>query len=337
MFVGVSVVLAVFSYLAYRHLYIYADTAGSAGGGSGGPATNASDINTSMSASSSSSSGTTAGKEAEAAAPLSVWPFFSTILRQSQSSLSESSSELKRLRGGAAGGVNGAVCIVPDIHTTTSDQTDARLSADKQKKQQEEESPCTTPRARPVRLSPNNGLTIPMISLDDPDSDNDTPPSFPAMNSAQRAGGGGGVWSSLGMPPPLIPIRNMAPPPVPSRNPKNQNPSMWSRPAAPNPNSAARSRLQVVGAGASGVAAGNGLSLPKRDGGSGGSSSKSRMVLLEPGHSPLDWARLQKSGIDLRVASSPPLPNPNVGLAGSADRYKRVSLTVGCSRLPPRF
>ena len=266
MFVGVSVVLAVFSYLAYRHLYTYADTTGDGAG-----ATAASDIDASPSSSTTSSK-----------ASLSMWPFFSTILRQSQSSLSESSSELKRL--------NGAVCIVPEIHTMTSEQTDARLSTEK------EESPGTTPRARPVH--PSNGSAIPQISLDDTDSDDDiTPPSFPAMNSAQRAGGGG-ARSSLGMPPPPVPTRNMPPPPVPSRNPRMQSPSTWSRPVAPNPNGAARSRLQVVGAGASGVAAGNGLTLPKR-----GGSSKSRKVILEPGHSPLDWARLQKSGIDLRVGT----------------------------------
>jgi hypothetical protein len=82
-----------------------------------------------------------------------------------------------------------------------------------------------------------------------------------------------------------------------------QNPSSWgtvpSGGARQNPAAAARapprSQLAVQGAGASGVAAGNGLTLPGRQG-------KSRKkVVLNPGHSPLDWARLQKSGINLRV------------------------------------
>jgi hypothetical protein len=53
------------------------------------------------------------------------------------------------------------------------------------------------------------------------------------------------------------------------------------------------------------VAAGTGLTLPGRK-----NNSKSRKVVLEPGHSPLDWARLQKSGVDLRVSSLSPRPNP---------------------------
>lgn len=75
-----------------------------------------------------------------------------------------------------------------------------------------------------------------------------------------------------------------------------------------NPNGIARSRLAAAGIGASGVAAGNGLTLPKSRGTVPSEISKSRKkVILEPGHSPLDWARLQRSGIDLRVGFGCPL------------------------------
>lgn len=149
-------------------------------------------------------------------------------------------------------------------------------------------SPETTPKATPTIID----SSIPGISLDvadpDSDSDDDTPPSFPAMNSHQRAS----IPSSI----PLGPMRSMPPPPLPRRNP-NQSAASLAR-------GAPQSRLTVLGAGASGVAAGNGLTLPKSK---GRSNSKSRKVTLEPGHSPLDWARLQKSGVDLRVSFYTPI------------------------------
>lgn len=48
------------------------------------------------------------------------------------------------------------------------------------------------------------------------------------------------------------------------------------------------------------MAAGNGLTLPNQQKSATSSSSNRKKVVLEPGHSPLDWARLQRSGVDLR-------------------------------------
>lgn len=73
-----------------------------------------------------------------------------------------------------------------------------------------------------------------------------------------------------------------------------------------------------MGVGASGVAAGSGLSLPGRGGQSNNSNRKK--VVLEPGHSPLDWARLQRSGIDLRVCF--PQCKSIVGGVGMTASYK---------------
>ncbi|PWW73043.1 hypothetical protein C7212DRAFT_285412 [Tuber magnatum] len=100
--------------------------------------------------------------------------------------------------------------------------------------------------------------------------DDGIPPSFPSLNSAQRASG---EISSL-----TISLSSSTPP----------------------PSSAARSRLAAVGLGASGVAAGSGLTLPNQRKSATSSSSSRKKVILEPGHSPLDWARLQRSGADLR-------------------------------------
>ncbi|KAI5803794.1 heme/steroid binding protein-like protein [Geopyxis carbonaria] len=145
-------------------------------------------------------------------------------------------------------------------------------------------SPNTTPRATPSRPASR----VPAISLDDDPSD-DLPPAFPALHSAQRARGG---ISSLNTAPAPRPSPSsslaMPPPPIPHRNPQRNSLAAARTPV---------SRLAVVGQGAAGVAAGSGLSAPN---GRGSSSSRSRKVTLEPGHSPLDWARLQKSGVDLR-------------------------------------
>jgi len=79
--------------------------------------------------------------------------------------------------------------------------------------------------------------------------------------------------------------------------------------------------LKVPGQGASGVAAGSGLTLRKNTNSAAAARQKpvrsaaaeerggknSRKVVLEPGHSPLDWARLQRSGVDLRG-----LPHPHL-------------------------
>ncbi|PUU72776.1 hypothetical protein B9Z19DRAFT_1104241 [Tuber borchii] len=160
------------------------------------------------------------------------------------------------------------------------------------------------------------------------ETDDDVPPSFPSLDSAQRASGGiSSLTTLLPSPPSLLPLTNndetssphvpstatptlpMAPPliPIRGRNPRASarllSPSIPPQSPATqqqNPSSAARSRLAAVGLGASGVAAGNGLTLPNQRKSATSSSSSRKKVVLEPGHSPLDWARLQRSGVDLR-------------------------------------
>ncbi|KAF8485954.1 cytochrome b5 [Russula ochroleuca] len=117
----------------------------------------------------------------------------------------------------------------------------------------EEEESSTTP-------------TNPSFSIQNPDDDNDdTPPAFPAIGSAQRIS----LAPSTLMPPPSIPApRHRVPgPPAPS--------SLSSSSLMPPP-STTRPPTQLS------------------------KSKKREKVVLAPGHSPLDWAALKSSGADLR-------------------------------------
>ena len=119
------------------------------------------------------------------------------------------------------------------------------------------------------------------ITIKGPDDDyDDTPPAFPALNSAQRATSSSSS-SRLNGPPRILSNRvmgSMPPPPVPGlakRTPGVPTPSSLSVPSTPST-----------------------LALPT-------STTKrpkvSRKVQLAPGHGALDWANLKNSGKDLRV------------------------------------
>ncbi|EKM58554.1 uncharacterized protein PHACADRAFT_140585 [Phanerochaete carnosa HHB-10118-sp] len=107
--------------------------------------------------------------------------------------------------------------------------------------------------------------------------DDDAPPAFPAINSAQR------LSSASSKPAPLPRILNdselMPPPPLPSL-------------AARQPGVPIASSSLVVPSSANMLAPP--LSTTKAP------AKKSRKVALAPGHGPLDWANLKKSGKDLR-------------------------------------
>ena len=138
--------------------------------------------------------------------------------------------------------------------------------------------------------------TSPPAVEDDDDSetvhgDDDVPPAFPAVNSAQRAASGSGT--QVGAVPRILTDAQLMPPP-------------------PAPSLAAR-RPGVSGA----TSIGNSLAVP-----SASSSTllppptttkpppkpaKRAKVALAPGHGPLDWANLKKSGQDLRVRYRLPL------------------------------
>lgn len=113
---------------------------------------------------------------------------------------------------------------------------------------EEEESP-TTP-------------TNPSLFVQNPDDD--SPPAFPAIESAQRIS----LAPSTLMPPPPIPAGTLRIPgaPAPSSSSSLMPPPSTKRPPT---------------------------QLSK--------SKKREKVVLAPGHSPLDWAALKSSGADLRV------------------------------------
>jgi len=110
-------------------------------------------------------------------------------------------------------------------------------------------------------------LEISPLPSDDEDQlqDDDFPPAFPSLSSAQRVSG-----TASGLPRVLTDFELMRPPPIPSladRKPPGVKPTPGSLtvPATTRP-------------------------MPKRKG----------KVGLAPGHSPLDWANLKASGVNLR-------------------------------------
>ena len=119
------------------------------------------------------------------------------------------------------------------------------------------------------------------IKADDDDDYDDTPPAFPALNSAQRASASS--YSRSNEPPRVLSdkaVGLMPPPPVPRLAKRT--------PGVPP---TASSSLFVP-------STPNTLALPttttKRP-------KVSRKVQLAPGHGALDWANLKNSGKDLRV------------------------------------
>lgn len=102
------------------------------------------------------------------------------------------------------------------------------------------------------------------------EQDDDMPPAFPSLNSAQRV-------QSSGIPRTLTDSQLMPPPPIPSLArqrgiPNTRGNSLVVPPTTTKP-------------------------PPKP-------SKKGKKVALAPGHSPLDWAALKSSGADLRVGRS---------------------------------
>ena len=125
------------------------------------------------------------------------------------------------------------------------------------------------------------------IKADDDDYD-DSPPAFPALNSAQRAATSSPSRSNE--PPKILSDKAaglMPPPPVPGLARRF--------PGVPATTSSSLSIPSTS----------NTLALPT-------STTKrvkaSRKVQLAPGHGALDWANLKNSGKDLRVCSSPIFP-----------------------------
>jgi len=171
---------------------------------------------------------------------------------------------------------------------------------------EENEFGDATPKAS--ALSNGSLPAIPALNLEAPvDSDSDSedlenlpPPSFPALNSVQRATGPSYVRGppKLGPPPTSsagLDAKLMPPPPRPSPRPAQPNTAAALRvpPTGPLPNrlpSASSSTLQLPS---------HRVTNPAR-----------QKVVLEPGHSPLDWATLQRSTANLAGVAAPQMVTP---------------------------
>ncbi|KAK7682653.1 hypothetical protein QCA50_014453 [Cerrena zonata] len=118
------------------------------------------------------------------------------------------------------------------------------------------------------------------------DESNDIPPAFPSLNSAQRAGKDTSLSSSP-IPRVLTDTELMPPPPLPGLAAR--------RPGVPSGPSVASSSLLVPPGASSLAVPPSTTKAPKK---------ASKKVALAPGHGPLDWANLKKSGTDLRGVDS---------------------------------
>ncbi|KAJ4990413.1 Cytochrome b5 reductase 4 [Stagonosporopsis vannaccii] len=195
----------------------------------------------------------------------------------------------------------------------------------------EEASPATTPKAT---ASNADAPAIPSFTLeehhsssDSEDEDNLPPPSFPALNSAQRASNPAPPTFSMQPPAPPTTNGSMAPPAKPSTSPSlmappprvsasslrplptasaSQGLTPSRGPAAPGlvpPRGPAPSRGPVPNRGP--PTSTSSLALPPSGNPAVIKTPNARnKVQLTPGHSPLDWANLQRSSANLSGVSS---------------------------------
>ncbi|KAL0262542.1 hypothetical protein SLS55_001510 [Diplodia seriata] len=182
---------------------------------------------------------------------------------------------------------------------------------------EDSESAQTTPKATTFPPVP----TFTVADGDDDEDDEDDnlpPPSFPAMNSAQRASGPSLAPSALKAPPKLKPLPTqpaaaaaaalMPPPPTPQPlqqqragglmpPPRMPASSLRTGPSGPLPN-----RGPPGGGGGGGGGSSNSLGLPMAA--PVKTPNPRAKVSLTPGHSPLDWAALVKSSANLSGVGS---------------------------------
>ena len=139
--------------------------------------------------------------------------------------------------------------------------------------------------SEPIPAAPS--IIPPTVNVDEEDDndtvkgendDNDEPPAFPSIDSAQR------IDSKPIVPLVLTDSNLMPPPPIPGRAVRT--------PGAPLPSSSGM--LTVPSTGSS-------LTVPPTTTKAQPQTAKRQKVALAPGHGPLDWANLKKSGADLRV------------------------------------
>ncbi|TDL19952.1 cytochrome b5 [Rickenella mellea] len=135
-----------------------------------------------------------------------------------------------------------------------------------------------------VQEEPNILLNISPPPSDHEDSasedgeENDEPPAFPALSSAQRMSSSAQNSSgTLGLPGMLLDSSLMPPPPLPSK--------ALRVPGAPQPTASGGATLQLP---------------PSTTKPPVKVSKRREKVALAPGFGPLDWAALKSSGADLR-------------------------------------
>ncbi|KAL1591345.1 hypothetical protein SLS60_012089 [Paraconiothyrium brasiliense] len=176
-----------------------------------------------------------------------------------------------------------------------------RTDDPKERRASSSPSPEGTPKATPSDSA--NGA-VPTFTLaahessDEDEEDNLPPPSFPALNSAQRASA---PSPAISMPPPPK-VAPMAPPARPASS-LMPPPTLKASNLRALPTSTQGLRVPTTGPLPNrgpvpnrGPPTSNGGLMPTATVKTPNSRGK---VLLSPGHSPLDWANLQRSGTNL--------------------------------------
>jgi cytochrome b involved in lipid metabolism len=183
-----------------------------------------------------------------------------------------------------------------------------------EKLERTEASPQTTPKA--VSQNTNNAPAVPTFTLDahqssyesSDDDDDLPPPSFPALNSAQRASA---PPPSFTMSPPAAP-RPMAPPSKPATSSLMPPPRVAPSNLRALPISPKSMRVPTTGPlpnrgpipNRGPPTSNSSLGPPPSAGPTLKTPNARGKVLLSPGHSPLDWATLLKSGTNLSGVQS---------------------------------
>lgn len=170
-------------------------------------------------------------------------------------------------------------------------------------------SPASSTKSTP-KVTPSNAqnvVAVPTFTLGEPpdeteegsdEEDNMPPPSFPALNSAQRASG------------PSI-STSMAPPSASRTQASSLMPPPQIRPSSLRPLPTQSQGLRVPTTGplpnrgpVPSRAPGSGLAPAPIAGRVPTTPNARGKILLAPGHSPLDWANLQRSGTNLAGVES---------------------------------
>jgi cytochrome b involved in lipid metabolism len=185
--------------------------------------------------------------------------------------------------GASTNQINQDTAIDPDTERSTSPKLHSRSLSDS--------SDATTPKALPQNgVSPVPTFSLAEDGIASEDEDDLPPPQFPAINSAQRASSAPHFATRNAVlaqnqtlaPAPMNPPGLMAPPPRPAQSNSLRVPS-----TGPLPNrspTVSQSMLRPM-------ASASAIPNPRKK------------VLLAPGHSPLDWANLQRSNTNLSGVS----------------------------------